>query len=503
MASTRAWVVLGDFNVLLSVQDKNGPTVNINNILRFREVVQEMGLVDLPILNRSFTWSNGRGVPTLERLDRVFISNAWVLVFPRFESYWLRHQAVLEVVTQAWNSSVPEADPVKLFSRKLESVQVALRLWSAGLSLASKEQAKRCLLWIEWLDRAEERRLLSIPEYILRPKLKARYEELCLQEEIKWKQRSRIQWLKVGDAKTKFFHQKVKARRNKNFISRLSNGSTTLSSPEPIAEHLFSFFRNQLGVQHVPSVDINLQALYEDEQVDLSSLHAPFTLAEVRTIVFSSALEKAPGPDGLPMIFYQHFWSLLKDDIMGVFNSFYTGTTNFDRVNTGWLCLIPKKKEAFSANDFRPISLVHSVAKLISKVLASRLQLFLGGLINPHQAAFIKGRHIIDNFFCAHILIHHLHTTKHRAAFLKIDFERAFDRVNWSFLLDLLQARGFSPRWNSWIRTLLHTASMSVILNGTPGNSFSYFYRALPLPGYCRILESIMLGCTLYNLRTT
>lgn len=331
-------MVLGDFNVLLSVQDKNGPTVNINDILSFWEVVQEMGLVDLPILNRSFTWSNGRGVPTLQRLDRVFISNAWVLAFPRstlralprprsdhtplvlsaytfipsvnlfrFESYWLRHQAVLEVVTQAWNSSMPEADPVKLFSRKLESVQAALRLWSAGLSLASKEQAKRCLLWIEWLDRTEERRLLSIPEYILRPKLKARYEELCLQEEIKWKQRSRIQWLKVGGAKTKFFHQKAEARRNKNFISRLSNGSTTLSSPEPIAEHLFSFFRNQLGVQHVPSVNINLQALYEDEQVDLSSLHAPFTLAEVRTAMFSSAPEKASGPDGLPMIFYQRF----------------------------------------------------------------------------------------------------------------------------------------------------------------------------------------------------
>lgn len=143
-ASIGAWVVLVDFNVLLSVQDKNGPAVNINDILHFREVVHEIGLVDLPILNRSFTWSNGRGVPTLERLDRVFISNAWVLAFPRstlhalpqprsdhtplvlsaytfilyvklfrFESYCLRHHAILEVVTKAWRSSLPKADPVK------------------------------------------------------------------------------------------------------------------------------------------------------------------------------------------------------------------------------------------------------------------------------------------------------------------------------------------------------------------------------------------------------
>nr|CAD1842710.1 unnamed protein product [Ananas comosus var. bracteatus] len=294
-SSTGAWVVLGDFNVLLSVQDKNGPTANINDILNFREVVQEIG----------------------------------------FESYWLRHPAVLDVVATAWKSFLPDTDPVKQFSRKIESVQSALRLWSAGISFATREQGKRCLLWIEWLDKAEE-------------------------------------------------------RRNKNFISRLSNGSATLSSPELIAEHLFSFFRNQLGVQQVFSVNINLQAIYTDEHVDLSSLHAPFTLSKVRTAVFSSAPEKAPRPDGLPMVFYQRFWNLIKDDIMGVFNTFYNGTTNLDRVNTGWLCLIPKKKEALSTNNFRPISLVHSVAKLISKVLASRLQIFLGGLINPHQAAFIK-----------------------------------------------------------------------------------------------------------------
>nr|CAD1817042.1 unnamed protein product [Ananas comosus var. bracteatus] len=94
-------------------------------------------------------------------------------------------------------------------------------------------------------------------------------------------------------------------------------------------------------------------------------------------------------------------------------------------------------------------------------------------LINPHQAAFIKGRRITDNFCTAHILVHHLHTSKLSAALLKIDFERAFDNINWCFLVDLLQARGFGPLWISWIQALLRSANTSVILNGTPGNSFS------------------------------
>nr|CAD1838247.1 unnamed protein product [Ananas comosus var. bracteatus] len=155
-----AWTVLGDFNVLLSVQDKNGPYANITDILNFREVVHDLGLLDLPLLNKSFTWSNGRGAPTLERLDRAFISNSWLLAFPRstlralprprsdhtplvlaaftfiphanlfrFESYWLRHPAVFEVVATAWNSNslLRDSDPMSLFSQKITSVQSALR----------------------------------------------------------------------------------------------------------------------------------------------------------------------------------------------------------------------------------------------------------------------------------------------------------------------------------------------------------------------------------------
>lgn len=94
-------------------------------------------------------------------------------------------------------------------------------------------------------------------------------------------------------------------------------------------------------------------------------------------------------------------------------------------------------------------------------------------LINPYQAAFIKGRYILDNFCCAHILTHHLHASKRHAALLKIDFERAFDHINWSFLFDLLNARGFSDKWIGWIKALLSSNTSDVLLNGDPGRSFS------------------------------
>ncbi len=93
-------------------------------------------------------------------------------------------------------------------------------------------------------------------------------------------------------------------------------------------------------------------------------------------------------------------------------------------------------------------------------------------LINPFQTAFVKGRRLIDNFWCAHLLGHHLQSTKTQAAIFKIDFERAFDHINWIVLRRVLIARGFGDRWIRWIEELLSTASTVVLLNGVPGRSF-------------------------------
>ncbi|OAY72639.1 hypothetical protein ACMD2_16617, partial [Ananas comosus] len=147
----------------------------------------------LPLRNKSYTWTNGRRNPTLECLDRTFISQDWLLSFPnsflsalprprsdhtplllsahtfvpsarifRFESFWLQHPALSGVISQAWNSSVPSSDPLNRFASKIECVQNALKSWSSGLTSVIKEQTATCLRWLGWLDRAEEDRALTI-----------------------------------------------------------------------------------------------------------------------------------------------------------------------------------------------------------------------------------------------------------------------------------------------------------------------------------------------------
>ncbi len=126
-----------------------------------------------------------------------------------------------------------------------------------------------------------------------------------MQEELKWKQRSRVHWLKAGDANTKIFHLKANTRRIKNFISRFTNGLSIHTDHASMAYLLFNFFKNQLGTEASFVKSVNLPLLYAKEDIDLHSLQEPFSKQEVRSAVFSCALEKALGSDGFPLLFYQ------------------------------------------------------------------------------------------------------------------------------------------------------------------------------------------------------
>ena len=139
------------------------------------------------------------------------------------------------------------------------------------------------------------------------------------------------------------------------------------------------------------------------------------------------------------------------------------------------MVLIPKKSDANCVKDFRPISLTHSVAKLISKLMANRLAGCLDQLISRAQSAFIKKRSIHDNFLYTQNLIKELYRAKYPALFLKLDIAKAFDTVRWDYLLEVLTQLGFGARWNSWLSTLLSTTSSAVFLNGSRGNWFRHW----------------------------
>ncbi|WVZ69500.1 hypothetical protein U9M48_018274 [Paspalum notatum var. saurae] len=202
---------------------------------------------------------------------------------------------------------------------------------------------------------------------------------------------------------------------------------------------------------------------------DLSLLDAPFSEQEIKRAIDLLPGDKAPGPDGFTGLFLKTCWDIIKGDIMEAANAFHAlRCGSLPLINIANIILIPKKEGADEVGDFRPISLIHSFVKLISKTLALRLQLHMNAIVSTCQSAFIKHRSIHDNFMAVRSGIRRFHRNKTPALFLKLDIAKAFDSISWEYLLALLEHLGFPTRWRGWIAAILSSSTSRVFLNGVP-----------------------------------
>jgi hypothetical protein len=203
---------------------------------------------------------------------------------------------------------------------------------------------------------------------------------------------------------------------------------------------------------------------------NLERLEAPFSETEVWTTIKSLPKDKAPRPDGFNAKFYLSAGLVIKCDIKEAFNAFYrTNRGQFHRLNGALITLLPKKDDPRRPGDYRPISLIHSFAKLVAKLLANRVAPELQHLVAVNQSAFIKNRTIHDNFKFVELAAKALHRKHKPSLLIKLDITKAFDTAAWPFLLQVLQGMGFGCRWRDWISILISTASTRVLLNGEPG----------------------------------
>ena len=221
-------------------------------------------------------------------------------------------------------------------------------------------------------------------------------------------------------------------------------------------------------------VTINLDEL-AIPNFDLSELDAPFSEDEVWRTINSLPSDKAPGPDGFTGKFYKVCWPIIKVDLMAAISAIWSRKMgHLEMLNSAYITLLPKKEEATTIRDFRPISLVHSFAKLITRILANRLAGRLDAMVSPNQSAFIKGRFIQDNFMLVQQTARFLHQQKQPRILLKLDITKAFDSVSWPFLLEVLRKLGFGSIWCDILSGLLASSSTQVLLNGILGEKISH-----------------------------
>ena len=178
-------------------------------------------------------------------------------------------------------------------------------------------------------------------------------------------------------------------------------------------------------------------------------LLSPFSREEVKKALFSIGDLKAPGPDGLHVIFFKRFWNMLGDDLIDE----VLLAVNNAAIPEGWndttIVMISKVENPDKVAQFWPISLCNVVYKVISKMLSSRLKGILPEIISQHQSAFVPGRLITDNILVAYECIHTMKKKKGKNGLcaVKLDMHKAYDRVEWCFLEKIMIKLGFEARW--------------------------------------------------------
>ncbi|XP_013625016.1 PREDICTED: uncharacterized protein LOC106331249 [Brassica oleracea var. oleracea] len=301
------------------------------------------------------------------------------------------------------------------------------------------------------------------PDETLIQKLNSDLLQLYKAEEYFWKQRSRQLWLSLGDSNTGYFHAISKGRSTQNRLSVIEDkDGLPHYEEEQIANIISSFY-----------ADLFKSSEYLGNQI-------LFHKREITEATFSIIGEKAPGPDGFSASFFPANWEVVGPAVISEIQAFFSTGFLAPSINKTHVRLIPKFLGAKTVEEYMPIALCNIYYKIISKLISIRLKNVLGVIVSENQSAFVSGRAIADNVLITHEVLQFLKTSKAEircSMAVKTDMSKAYDRIEWQFISDVLYRLGFHAIWINWIMQCITTVSYSYLINET------VYGNVLPLRG--------------------
>ncbi|XP_020102569.1 uncharacterized protein LOC109720094 [Ananas comosus] len=412
------WIICGNFNFTKNQSERKGNRWSYKAMTMFADLINHLVMIDLPLSNQSFTWSNMQHQPSMAKLDRFLVSIQWDRSYPHCK--------------------------VKALP-KITSDHCPILLSTAILSAPRRFRFEKV-----WLTRDDFHSNMTLWWNKVPPKNSA---------------------ILTFTAKLRHCRTRIKEWCKTNFHN-ISNTKRAIQD-------------------ELQQIDLLEEQLNLPQLLNPDSLTTNFTIDEIKTATFQLAADKAPGPDGFSLTFFQTFWETIKEDIYNVFIDLQNDRLFSSPIDFSFVCLFPKKKGTRRATDFQPISLINGLQKIISKILANRLALTLPFIITSTQSAFLKDRLLTDSFTIASELVNWCSTSSNDCARLKADFQKAFDNVSWSFLERVLRWLGFNEKWWTWIKQCVCNAKIAILVNDTPTPWFKAqkgLRQGEPLPAYLFLL---------------
>jgi len=299
-------------------------------------------------------------------------------------------------------------------------------------------------------------------------------------------------------------------RRCHNAINLVSVDGVSVEGVQNIRAAVFGHYSTHfksLGVDR-PGVDgLHFRKL---SYAKAGNLTKSFSLNEVKQKVLDCDNFKSPRLDDISFGFIKFFWELLKDDFMRFLVEFHRNRKLTKGLNSTFIALIPKVNSPQRFNDFRPISLVGCMYKVLAKVLANRLRNVIGSVVSDSESAFVKGKQILDGILIGNEEVDEARRMNKELLMFKVDFEKAYDSMDLKYLDSVMVNMNFPTICRKWISECVGTTTTSVLVNGCPteefpieqglrqGDPLSPFLFLLDAEGF-NVLMNTVMGVHLFH----
>nr|GEW39438.1 RNA-directed DNA polymerase, eukaryota, reverse transcriptase zinc-binding domain protein [Tanacetum cinerariifolium] len=318
---------------------------------------------------------------------------------------WFSLHGFEQMVTHTWNSIVlDDRNGMVHFKKKMQFLKNEIRVWVMDQKQKQSGRIKEIKSKLSDIDKLLGQRGVNDEILLSRMDLLKQMQDIKSSDARDCMQKAKIQWAIEGDENSKFFHGIINRKRANLAIKGVMVDGVNRS-------RLNFRFPNRLNPDQV------------------AELENPITRDEIRNAMWACGENKSLGPDGFTFEFFRKFWNIIGSDLCLVVEWLFDHSSFTKGCSSSFVALIPKTHDPKFVSDYWPISLIGSLYKVVTKILATRLSMVISDLISDVQTAFLPNRQILDGPFIINELLSWCKHKKQQDMMFKVDFAKAYDSI--------------------------------------------------------------------------